>query len=201
LANEDWYNFCTRSPALAAEGIEADLGQRPGSFLFSNEGVDRIVTCAAPANTVLTVEDDPIVRADLRLVLEEAGFDVCEDARDGVEEIELSRKHRPDLVLVDLGLPRVDGVEAIRQIRSDRDVPIVALTGHGKGDAVERALEAGANAFVLKPFHVAQLVATVSRTLEEAESAKRHHLGMIESMQREGATERTIADSLREENA
>jgi response regulator NasT len=167
------------------------------------------VAHAAHATTVLTVEDDPIVRADLRLVLEEAGFDVCEDARDGAEAIELSRKHRPDLVLMDLGLPRVDGVEAIRRIRRDRDVPVVALTGHTGSDVVERALEAGASAFVLKPFHVGQLVSTVSRALEEdrsrkdeaAEGTRRHHLVMIESMQRGGASEDAIAAALRRENA
>jgi response regulator RpfG family c-di-GMP phosphodiesterase len=63
---------------------------------------------------VLTVEDDPIVRADLRLILEDAGFDVA-DARDGIEAVELARTHRPDLILIDLSLPPIDGV----------DVPIV----------------------------------------------------------------------------
>ena len=62
--------------------------------------------------SVLTVEDDPIVRADLRLILEDAGFDVCADARDGVEAVELARQHRPDLILMDLNLPGLDGVEA-----------------------------------------------------------------------------------------
>ena len=83
--------------------------------------------------TILTVEDDAIVRADLRLVLEEAGFEVCADTRDGEEAVELARRHRPDLVLMDLGLPRVGGVEAIRRIRGNRDVPVVALTGHRWG--------------------------------------------------------------------
>jgi two-component system, response regulator PdtaR len=164
---------------------------------------------AAPATTVLTVEDDPIVRADLRLVLEEAGFDVCEDARDGVEAIELSRRYRPDLVLMDLGLPRVDGVEAIRRIRRERDVPVVALTGHTGGDVVERALEAGASAFVLKPFHVDRLVGTVSRAIEEdrtrkdeaAEGARHRHLVMIESMQRAGASEKAIVEALKQAGA
>ena len=54
--------------------------------------------------TILTVEDDAIVRADLRVVLEEAGFEVCADARDGEEAVDLARRHRPDLVLMDLGM-------------------------------------------------------------------------------------------------
>jgi response regulator NasT len=107
---------------------------------------------------VLTVEDNPIVRADLRLVLEDAGFAVCADARDGVEAIELAREHEPDVILLDLGLPRLDGVEAARRIRRERDVPIVALTGHRDGPLREGALEAGASSCVLKPFLGAEIV-------------------------------------------
>ena len=100
--------------------------------------------------TILAVEDDPIVRADLRLVLEDAGFEVA-DAQDGVEAVELAREREPDAILLDLGLPRLSGVEATRQILAERAVPIVALTGRSRGLA-EEALEAGAASYVLKPF-------------------------------------------------
>ncbi len=106
---------------------------------------------AAPA-TVLTVEDDPLVRADLRLVLEDAGFEVCAAARDGIEAVDLAREHEPDVILLDLGLPGLDGAEAARMIRGERDVPIVALTGHGEGDLRRRAVAAGAVSIVTKPF-------------------------------------------------
>jgi CheY-like chemotaxis protein len=165
------------------------------------------MTRAATARSILTVEDDPIVRADLRLVLEDAGFDVCEDARDGIEAVELERKHRPDLVLMDLGLPRRDGVEAIRQIRDARDVPIVALTGHANNEVVDRAIDAGADAFVLKPFHAEHLVGTVARTLADhtsrieaaAEHERRHYLLLIESMLRDGRSEQEIVAVLPKE--
>ena len=131
-------------------------GGAPGVFFVARTQEEKsIVTGQSATATILTVEDDAIVRADLRLVLEEAGFEVCADARDGEEAVELARRHRPDLVLMDLGLPRVDGVEAIRRIRGNRDVPVVALTGHRSGGFVERALEAGATAHVLKPFQAA----------------------------------------------
>src|SRR4026209_681238 len=103
-----------------------------------------------PANSparVLTVEDNPIVRADLRLILEDHGFDVCADARDGVEAVDLARRHRPDLILIDLNLPELEGVEAPRRIMDERDVPIVAFTGHA-GDRLDRAVEAGSVAHV-----------------------------------------------------
>ena len=145
---------------------------------------------------VLTVEDDPIVRADLRLILEDAGFDVCPDARDGIEAVELARTHRPDLILIDLSLPRIDGVEATRRILDERNVPIVALTGQGGGH-VERARKAGAVAHVSKPFHEEHLVGTITDVLADAERERRSQLIRIEAMARDGYSEREIADALR----
>src|SRR5436190_735492 len=72
---------------------------------------------AVAAATVLTVDDDPVVRADLRLVLEDTGFAVCADARDGIEAVELARTKKPDVILLDLALPRLDGVQASRRRR------------------------------------------------------------------------------------
>jgi two-component system, response regulator PdtaR len=118
----------------------------------------------AAAPSVLTVEDDPITRADLRLVLEDAGFDVVADARDGVEAVDLAREHRPDVILLDLGLPRLGGIEASHRILAERDVPIVVLTGRSQRLA-EQALAAGAASYVLKPFLTNHLVDTVIRAL------------------------------------
>ena len=125
--------------------------------------------------TVLTVDDDPIVRADLRLVLEDAGFDVCGDARDGVEAVELARTHRPDVIVLDLAMPRLDGVEATRQILVERDVPIVALTGYGTaaGGIAERAVEAGATSVVQKPFADHTVVGAVNDALAGHETRLR----------------------------
>ncbi len=113
---------------------------------------------------VLTVEDDPIVRADLRQVLEDFGFDVCAAARDGVEAVELARAYAPDLILLDLGLPRLGGVDAAREILRERQVPIVALTGRSSALAHE-AIEAGAVSWLRKPFVVGELVSAVHEAL------------------------------------
>jgi len=154
-----------------------------------------------PASTtarVLTVEDDPIVRADLRLILEDHGFDVCADARDGVEAVELAREHRPDLILIDLNLSELDGVEATRRILEEREVPIVALTGYVEGDSIERAVEAGAVDHVTKPFSDAELVGTLrdvltTRRLEAERDADHHFIRVtIEAMLRENRTEKEI---------
>ena len=153
-----------------------------------------------PATTparVLTVEDDPIVRADLRSILEEHGFDVCADARDGVEAVDLAREHRPDLILIDLNLPKIDGVEATRRIMDEREVPIVAFTGYS-GNQIARAVEAGAAAHVAKPFVEIALVETLRGVLatrrSEAERDAEHARirSMIESMLRANRTEKEI---------
>jgi response regulator NasT len=122
--------------------------------------------------TVLTVEDDPFVRADIRLVLEEAGFEVCADAADGLAAVELAREHTPDVILLDLGLPRLDGVEAARRILAEQDVPIVALTGRSRA-FVERAVEAGALAYVAKPFHEEEIVGALHDAIASHRSARR----------------------------
>jgi two-component system, response regulator PdtaR len=152
-----------------------------------------------PAHTtarILTVDDNPIVRADLRLMLEDAGFEVVPDARDGVEAVDLARKHKPDLVLIDLSLPLLDGVEATKLILDERDLPVVALTGHSRGDFVQRAVAAGAVGHVLKPFSRVELVETVSGALadraERDERERRHYMVMIESMVRAGHSELEI---------
>jgi CheY-like chemotaxis protein len=139
----------------------------------------------AAASSVLTVEDNPIVRADLRLVLEDAGFTVVADARDGIEAIELTRVHRPDVIVLDLGLPHLDGVQTTQRILAERTVPIVALTGRSRSLA-EDALEAGATSYVLKPFSGADVVTAVRDALagrgldvREARAESRRSIAVI----------------------
>jgi CheY-like chemotaxis protein len=122
--------------------------------------------------TVLTVEDDPIVRADLRLILEDAGFSVCADAGDGFEAVKLARVHRPDVILLDLGLPHLDGAEAAHRIRREREVPIVALTGYREGRLLERAVAAGASTLVHKPFAEEEVVDAVRDALTSHSETK-----------------------------
>jgi DNA-binding response OmpR family regulator len=181
--------------------VFAGLGRTPGAFLLQKRRNTEMTSLATA--TILTVEDDPIVRADLRLILEDAGFEVFPEARDGLEAVELARELRPDLILLDLGLPNLDGVEAARRILHERDVPIVALTGHGNGEVLDRAVEAGASGYVLKPFSGRQLVGTLRNVLverRERQHEHRHLQIMIERMVRDGYTEREIEHVLRQES-
>jgi len=152
---------------------------------------------ALAAATVMTVEDDPIVRADLRLILEDAGFEVCADARDGVEAVELARHHRPDLILLDLVLPSLDGVEATRRILGEQDVPIVAFTGHANGPLLVLALEAGATATVTEPFSEQQLVGTIRGVLADRETEQDRLRYLVERLVRDGCSEREIERAVR----
>ena len=88
----------------------------------------------APPKRILTVEDNAIVSADVRAILEDAGYDVVPDARDGVQAVEHVRAYAPDLILLDLTLPRLGGVEAASRIRQESDVPILVLTGSSDPD-------------------------------------------------------------------
>jgi two-component system, response regulator PdtaR len=114
---------------------------------------------------VVVADDETIVRADVRATLERAGFDVCGEAADGSRAVALARAHRPDLVVIDAGMPSLDGVEASRQILAELDVPIVMLTGYSYGDLISRALEAGVAAYVVKPFAEEALLEAVAASL------------------------------------
>ena len=140
----------------------------------------------AAAVSVLTVEDDPITRADLRLVLEDAGYEVVADARDGVEAIELAREHRPDVIVLDLGLPRLDGIQATQSILAERSIPIVALTGASQA-VVDEALDAGASSYVRKPFAGEQVVEAVGLAMSrhrerELDALRVESLGSLEHL-------------------
>src|SRR3989337_1580346 len=92
---------------------------------------------------VLIAEDETIIRLDLRGLLEGAGFDVCAEARDGEEAVALAQETKPDVALLDVKMPRLDGIEAARRILDERPIPIVMVTAYGEEELVHRAVEAG----------------------------------------------------------
>ena len=101
---------------------------------------------------VLIAEDETLIRLDLRQMLEEHGIDVCGEARDGLEAVELARQTQPDLAVFDLKMPRLDGVEAARRVYAERPLPIIMLTAYSDRKTVDRAVEAGVFSYVSKPF-------------------------------------------------
>ena len=88
---------------------------------------------------ILIAEDETIIRLDLRALLEKAGLDVCAEARDGEEAVELARAERPDLAIMDVKMPKLDGIEAARRILDERPLPIVMVTAYGEQELVSTA--------------------------------------------------------------
>jgi response regulator NasT len=114
---------------------------------------------------VLVGEDHTVIRLDLHRLLGSAGYDVCGLAIDGIEAVECAHDLRPDLVLLDVDMPRLDGIEAARRIRAERKVPVVMLTAFGYGELLARGVEAGVHGFVVKPFDEADLLDALSEAL------------------------------------
>ena len=110
---------------------------------------------------ILVAEDETIIRLDLRDLLERAGFEVCAEARDGIEAVELARSQQPDLAVLDVKMPRLDGIEAARRILDERSLPIVILTAYGQEELVSRAAEAGVFGYLVKPFREADLLPAI----------------------------------------
>src|ERR671911_652065 len=110
---------------------------------------------------ILIAADETIIRLDLRSILEGAGYDVCGEARDGEEAVALAAAERPDLAILDVKMPRLDGIEAARRILDERPIPIVMLTAYGQDELVSRAVEAGVFGYLVKPFREADLLPAI----------------------------------------
>lgn len=110
---------------------------------------------------VLIAEDETIIRLDLATLLQANGFDVCGEARDGIEAVELAASLAPDAVVMDIRMPRLDGIEAARRILAARSLPIVMLTAFGQDELVERAVEIGVFAYITKPFRESDVVPAI----------------------------------------
>ena len=120
--------------------------------------------------TILVVEDEPQIAGLVRDYLEHAGFAVL-SAGDGPGALALARARRPDALVLDLGLPRLDGLDVIRSIRRDSRVPILILSARGDESDRVAGLELGADDYVVKPFSPRELVARVRAVLRRTESA------------------------------
>lgn len=110
---------------------------------------------------ILIADDESIIRMDLREMLTDMGHDVVGEARDGEEAVDLARSLDPDLVFLDIKMPRVDGLEALRRMNSDVVRPVVVLTAFSERSVVEQAVELGAKAYLVKPFAPANLLPAV----------------------------------------
>jgi two-component system, response regulator PdtaR len=124
---------------------------------------------AAPARRVLVAEDESLIRLDLIEMLGEEGYEVVGEAADGASAVRLAEEHRPDLVVMDVKMPVLDGISAAARIVEQRIAPVLILTAFSQRDLVERAREAGAMAYLVKPFSKADLVPAIEMALSRHE--------------------------------
>jgi two-component system, response regulator PdtaR len=110
---------------------------------------------------VVIAEDEALIRLDLAEMLAEEGYDVVGQAGDGQTAVEMAEKHRPDLVVLDVKMPRLDGITAAQRIAEQRIAPVVILTAFSQRDLVEGARDAGAMAYVVKPFSKQDLLPAI----------------------------------------
>jgi len=110
---------------------------------------------------VLVAEDEALIRLDLVELLEDAGYEVVAQAGDGKEAVELARQTNPDVVVMDVKMPEMDGISAAEIITDERIAPVVMLTAFSQPDLVDRASQAGAMAYVVKPFDASDVVPAI----------------------------------------
>ncbi len=123
--------------------------------------LDTLVYVTTTQNRVVIAEDEALIRLDLKEMLEEDGYAVVGEAGDGETAIRLAREQKPDLVILDIKMPVLDGLTAAERIAEERIAPVVILTAFSQRDLVERARDAGAMAYLIKPFSKSDLVPAI----------------------------------------
>lgn len=111
---------------------------------------------------VLIGEDETLIRLDLRQMLERAELEVCAEAHDGLEAVELARSSEPDLAILDVKMPGLDGLEAARRIMDERPIPVVIVSAYTERTLVERAAGVGVYGYLAKPFREEDLLPAIA---------------------------------------
>ena len=124
---------------------------------------------------VVIAEDEAIIRLDLKETLEEEGYEVVAETGRGDEAVELVREHNPDVAILDIKMPGLDGLSAAREIAGERRAAVLILTAFSQRDLIERARDAGALAYLVKPFQKADLFPAIEVALGRFTELKALH--------------------------
>ena len=142
---------------------------------------------------IIIADDESLIRLDLREMLTHLGYDVIAEAGDGQTAMELALKLRPDLVVMDIKMPDVDGITAAENLTRERVAPVVLLTAYSDQPLVERAKEAGVVGYVVKPFREAELMPVIELSLarfEEFRALETEVGGLKEALESRKVVER-----------
>ncbi len=110
---------------------------------------------------IIIADDEPIIRLDLRKMLEDVGYEVISEAGDGAKAVEAARTLNPDVIILDIKMPHMDGIDAAKIISDEKIAPVLLLTAYSQVDLVSRAKEAGVFSYLVKPFKEADLVPAI----------------------------------------
>lgn len=125
-----------------------------------------------PSLRVVVAEDEALIRLDLVEMLTEAGYEVVGQAGDGEAAISITEREKPDLVVMDVKMPKLDGISAAERIANQRIAPVVILTAFSQRDLVERARDAGAMAYLTKPFTIEDLMPAIELAVSRFQEIK-----------------------------
>ncbi len=142
---------------------------------------------------ILIADDESLIRLDLREMLTHLGYEVVAEAGDGRQAIELARKLRPDLVVMDIRMPEVDGIQAAGTLTAERIAPVVLLTAFSDSQLVEQARDAGVVGYVVKPFREAELMPVIELSFarfEEFRSLEKEIGNLNEALESRKVVER-----------
>jgi AmiR/NasT family two-component response regulator len=135
---------------------------------------------------VVIAEDEAIIRLDLKEILEEEGYEVVGETGRGDEAVSLVREHTPDLVILDIRMPGMDGLAAAREINSDGESAVLVLTAFSQRNLIEEARDAGALAYLIKPFNKTELVPAIEVALgrfAEMKAIKAEYDSVVEQLE------------------
>ncbi|NLU74661.1 response regulator [Streptomyces sp. HNM0575] len=124
-------------------------------------GADEVAHVPPLTTRVVIAEDEALIRMDLKEMLEEEGYSVVGEAGDGRRAVELAREHRPDLCIFDVKMPVLDGISAAEKVAEESIAPVLMLTAFSQRELVERARDAGAMAYLVKPFSKSDVVPAI----------------------------------------
>ncbi len=142
------------------------------------------------ARRVVIAEDEAIIRLDLKEILQGEGYEIVGETGRGDEAVDLVRQHQPDLVILDIKMPGIDGIEAARRITAETRVPVLILTAFSQRNLIEDARDAGVAAYLVKPFQRGELVPAI-----EVAVARFEELRAIDEEHAQGA-DGTLEDKL-----
>jgi len=121
---------------------------------------------------IVIADDEPIILLDLRQMLEEVGMSVVGEASDGAQAVEKARTLKPDLAILDVKMPTMDGIEAARILHEERLAPVILLTAYSDSELIQRAKQAGVYGYIVKPFKQADLTPAIEVALARYQEAR-----------------------------